>query len=198
MNFTAVRPPKTPAALAARELATEYHSEAMLNHTLRSWMWAEAIASVKEMRGVDHELLYVAALLHDLGTVPEFDNDTLSYEAVAGHVGKALTTGAGWPPERRERVAEVIIRHNWTSVDPTLDVEGHLLELATGLDITGAGIEVLPEDFLREVTEAYPRGTLADEFSACVADQARRKPDTAAGRLVCNGLAERMRRHPLE
>lgn len=198
MKLAEIHAPQTPAALAARELATEYHSKAMLNHTLRSWMWAEAIASVKGMSDVDHELLYVAALLHDLGTVPEFDNHTLSYEEAAGHVGKALTAGAGWAPERRERVAEVIIRHNWTSVDPALDVEGHLLEWATGLDITGAGIEILSEDFLREVTEAYPRGTLADEFSACVADQARRKPDTAAGRLVGNGLAERMRRHPLE
>ncbi len=177
---------------------TEYHSDAMLNHTMRSWLWAEGIASVRRISGVDHELLYVASLLHDLGTVAEFDNHTLSYEEAAGHISKVLTAGAGWASARRERVAEVIIRHNWTSVDPGLDLEGHLLELATGLDITGAGIDILPQTFLQEVTEKYPRGSLAEEFSTCVTDQARRKPDTAAQRLVSNGLAERMRRHPLE
>lgn len=198
MKLAEIHQPQTPAARAARELAAEYHSEAMLNHTMRSWLWAEGIAAERSLPGVDHELLYVAALLHDLGTVPEFDNHTLSYEEAAGHVGKALTAGAGWESARRERVAEVIIRHNWASVDPEFDLEGHLLELATGLDITGANIEALPQAFLNEVIETYPRGSLADEFSACVTDQARRKPATAAGRLVNNGLVERMRRHPLE
>lgn len=190
--------PDTAAARAAEALADAYQSPALTAHAVRSWYWAEGFAALDGIAAVDHELLYVAALLHDIGTVPEFDNVTLSYEHAGGHVAIALTTGAGWDAGRRQRVLDVIVRHNWPSVDRALDVEGHLLERATGLDISGAGSDVLPVEYLREVLAAHPRGAIAAEFGACVVDQADRKPDTAARRLVDGGVVEKLRRNPLE
>ena len=194
-DFTA---PETSAARGALELATEYQSTAITAHAIRSWLWAEAFAVVGQFDDIDHELLYVAAVLHDIGTVTEYDNHTLAYERAGGHVGVALTAGAGWAPDRRRRVLDVIERHNWPSVDPALDVEGHLLEIATGLDISGARADALPDDYMREVLRAHPRGALAQEFSACVIDQAQRKPTTAARRLVDGGLVRKLRDNPLE
>jgi hypothetical protein len=190
--------PDTAAARAALDLAGEYHSPALLHHVQRSWLWAEAFAAVEGRTGFDHELLYVSALLHDIGIVTAFDNHTLSYEDAGGHVGVALTAGAGWPRERRVRVHEVIVRHNWPSVDPAMDVEGYLLEIATALDISGARSDVLPEGFRREVLAAHPRLTLAQEFGTCVADQAERKPTTSARRLVDGGVARKLADNPLE
>lgn len=190
--------PDTDAARGALALTTEYQSPAMAAHALRSWWWAEAFAVVEGLTQVDHELLYVAAVLHDIGTATAYDNHTISYEHAGGHVGVALTAGAGWPASRRRRVLEVVVRHNWPSVDPDLDVEGHLLEVATGLDISGARPDALPAAFVREVLAAHPRDTLAAEFSACVLDQARRKPTTAARRLVDGGLVQKLEDNPLE
>ncbi|WP_036315882.1 HD domain-containing protein [Microbacterium sp. B24] len=198
MHLTDFRAPDTLAARGALELARQYQSPAITAHALRSWLWAEAFARIDGLGQVDHELLYVAAVLHDIGTVTAFDNHTISYEHAGGHVGVALTAGAGWPVERRERVLEVIVRHNWPRVDPAMDAEGYLLEVATGLDISGARPEALPEAFRREVLSVYPRGTLAAEFGACVIDQAARKPDTAARRLVDGGVIEKLADNPLE
>ncbi|HEY0237921.1 MAG TPA: HD domain-containing protein [Friedmanniella sp.] len=198
MRLQDISAPRTPAADAARELAASHHSPALLNHVVRSWLWAEAFALVEDRAGVDHELLYTSALLHDIGLVPAFDNVALSYEEAGGHVAVALTAGAGWAAERRQRALEVIVRHNWPSVDPALDVEGYLLEVATGLDISGSRPETLPPDFLREVLAVWPRLTLGAEFTAHVTDQAARKPTTAARRLVDGGLAARLADHPLE
>ncbi|MFD2339924.1 cyanamide hydratase [Clavibacter tessellarius] len=190
--------PDTAAARGALDLATSYQSAAITAHGIRSWLWAEAFAVVDGLAGVDHEILYVAAVLHDIGTVAEFDNHTVSYEHAGGHVGVALTAGAGWPAARRQRVLDAIVRHNWPSVDPELDVEGHLLEIATGLDISGARADVLPEGYLREVLAVHPRGDLAAEFGACVVDQAERKPTTAARRLVDGGVIAKLAANPLE
>lgn len=190
--------PDTQAARAARELAVAYHSPALLNHVVRSWLWAEAFAQREGRTGIDHELLYVSALLHDIGIVPEFDNVTLSYEDAGGHVAVALTAGAGWEAARRTRAHEVIVRHNWPSVDPTFDEEGYLLETATGLDISGARADDLPLELRRDVVAAYPRLDLAAEFGAGVADQAERKPDTHAHRLVLGGVRAKLAANPLE
>ena len=190
--------PASPVARAAYELAASCHSPALLNHVVRSWFWAEGFALVEDRRDADRELLWTAAVLHDLGLVPAYDNATLSYEEAGGHVAVALTAGAGWAAERRQRALDVIVRHNWPSVDPAFDLEGHLLEIATGLDISGARADVLPPEFVREVLAAHPRLTLAAEFTASVTDQASRKPTTAARRLVDGGLAAKLAHHPHE
>lgn len=164
----------------------------------RSWLWAEAFAAFEGRRGIDHELLFVAAVLHDLGLAPEFDNVALPYEEAAGHVAVALTSGAGWPAARSRRALDVIVRHNWPSVDPAVDEEGYLLEIATALDISGARPDALPAPFVREVLEAYPRLSLAQEFGDEVTEQARRKPHSAAQRLVSGGIREKLAGHPFE
>ncbi|MGN7800528.1 cyanamide hydratase [Leifsonia sp. 22587] len=197
MRISDFERPDTAAARAAVQIATTYHTPSLLNHVERSWLWAEGFAVLRGL-DADHELLFVSALLHDLGIVPEFDNATLAYEDAAGHVAIALTAGAGWEPERRVRAHEVIVRHNWPEVDPAMDAEGHLLEIATALDISGARADDLPLDFRREVLTAYPRLELAAEFGACVADQAERKPDTSARRLVDGGVQRKLRDNPLE
>ena len=198
MQLNEFTPPATPAARAARALAEQYHSESILNHVLRSWLWAEAFAVVEDRGDIDHELLYVSAMLHDIGIVPEFDNVNLSYEEAGGHVAVALTTGAGWDADRRRRALEVIIRHNWPSVDPAMDVEGYLLEIGTGLDISGARPDALPAAFIQEVLAEHPRLQLAREFGDGVVDQAARKPHTSAHRLVSGGVVDKLTNHPLE
>ena len=198
MRIADLSRPDTAASAAADELASAYHSPSLLNHGRRSWLWAEAFALIEGRREVDHELLYVAAVLHDVGLVPEFDNVNLAYEEAGGHVAVALTAGAGWSAERRQRVLDVIVRHNWPAVDPAMDVEGYLLEIATALDISGARADVLPQPFVREVLEVYPRLALAEEFGSGVTDQAQRKPHSAAHRLVTHGIREKLARHPLE
>lgn len=190
--------PDTAAARGALALAREYHSPSILNHVTRSWLWAEAFAAIEGFDAIDHELLYVAAMLHDIGLTVEFDNHTLAYEHAAGHVGVALTAGAGWDAVRRRRVLDVIIEHNWPVVDPAQDAEGYLLEIATALDIPGARPDALPAQFLHEVLAAHPRLELAHEFGTAVVDQAERKPSTSACRLVDGGVVRKLRDNPLE
>lgn len=198
MRLTDFTPPDTAAARGALALLDDFHTPAIANHVVRSWLWAEAFAIVEGRTDVDHELLYTAAILHDIGLVSAYDNHALGYEEAGGFVGEALTAGAGWSPDRRRRVNEVIVRHNWPEVDPDEDVEGYLLEIATGLDISGRRDEEIPLDFRREVLNAYPRLTLAEEFGTCVLDQSARKPRSAARRLVDGGLIRKLAENPLE
>jgi HD domain len=190
--------PLSPAVDAAREVATSFCSPSVVNHSIRSWYWAAGFAALEGRVGFDSELLAVSALLHDVGLSSEFDNYRSSYEHAGGHVAWAVTAGARWDESRRTRALEVIVRHNWPSVDPGQDVEGYLLEIATGLDISGSRPDALPVAFVREVLDAYPRLDLAREFGDAVVDQAARKPTTAARRLVDGGIVGKLARNPLE
>lgn len=172
--------PDSPAARAAREVAAAYCSPALFNHSVRAYFWS---ASYGQLSGLayDAELLYVASMLHDLGLVPEFDSHTVPFEEAGGHVAWVFAAGAGWPVERRVRASEVVVRHMWDVVDPALDPEGFLLELGTGLDISGRSPERWPGALRAEVVGRYPRLGLAAEFTRCFDDQAARKPGDSRG-----------------
>jgi hypothetical protein len=85
----------------------------------------------------------------------------------------------------------------WDDVDPALDPEGHLLERATSLDISGRRLDEWPAPLRAEVLAAWPRLDLAERFTACFADQAARKPDSAAAAAMRSGLVERIAANPL-
>jgi hypothetical protein len=189
--------PSTAAAAAALEVASAYHSPALLNHSLRAYLWAAADGMA---RGIDFdaELLYVAAMFHDIGLVPAFDSYTLAFEEAGGQVARVFAAGAGWPAERRERLPEVIIRHMWPQVDVSMDPEGHLLARSTSADITGRNLDDWADGFRAEVLERYPRLDLSKDFLACFQAQAGRKPDSSAAGAVRSGLSTRMAANPLD
>lgn len=191
MKYADIVVPETPATRAALEVATAYCSPALLNHSVRAYLWAAAYAATNDIV-FDAELLYVSSMLHDLGLVKEFDSHTVPFEEAGGHLAWVFCAAAGWPVERRVRASEVIVRHMWDEVDVEKDPEGHLLELSTGLDISGRGPEAFPEELRAEVLERYPRLGIAGEFVACFEDQARRKPTSLAGRFVHTGFAARV------
>ncbi|MEV7990923.1 HD domain-containing protein [Streptomyces sp. NPDC086077] len=189
--------PDTAASAAALELASAYHSPALLNHSVRAYVWAAARARAQGI-DVDSELLYVAAMFHDMGLVAEFDSHTVSFEVAGGHVARVFTAGAGWPAERRERLAEVIVRHMWPEVDVSMDPEGHVLCRATALEIVGRDADDFAPEFMAEVLGRYPRLGLAAEFLTCFQEQARRKTDSSAAGAVRSGLQTRMADNPLD
>nr|WP_206066921.1 HD domain-containing protein [Nonomuraea sp. FMUSA5-5] len=189
--------PDTPAARGALEVAAQYHTPSLLNHSIRAYLWAAAYAQTRNI-AFDAELLYVSAMLHDIGLAAEFDSHTVPYEEAGGHVAWAFCAGAGWSPERRTRACEVIIRHMWAEVPLEEDPEGHLLELSTGMDISGRRTDEIPARVREEVLERHPRLEIAKEFSVCIADQGARKPSSFAARFVRDGIVDRIIRNPLD
>ncbi|MFG1808124.1 HD domain-containing protein [Streptomyces sp. NPDC049040] len=197
MNLDDLVLPGTAAAAAALETASEYHSPALLNHSVRAYLWAAADGTARGI-AFDPELLYVAALLHDIGLVPVFDSHTVAFEEAGGHVARVFAAGAGWPPERRERLSEVIVRHMWPQVDVAMDPEGHLLARSTAAEIVGRDLDDWDADFRAEVLERHPRLDLAEDFLACFRAQAERKPESSAAAAVRSGLATRIAANPLD
>ncbi|MFD3524593.1 HD domain-containing protein [Streptomyces sp. NPDC058653] len=189
--------PDTAASAAAREVASAYLSPALFNHSLRSYVWAAARGTA---RGIpfDPELLYVAAMLHDLGLMTAFDSHTLAFEEAGGHVASVFAAGAGWTTQRRERLSDVIIRHMQLDVDESTDPEGHLLAQSTATDVVGANLDDFDSDFRRDVITRYPRLDFTADFLACFREQAARKPASSAAGALSAGLGTLMADNPLD
>jgi len=186
----------TTAGKAVWEVARRYYQDSLFNHCVRSYLFARDYASRNDL-DPDREVLFVAAMLHDLALTEVFDSATTPFEETGGHLAWVLAAASGWPVERRNRVADVIEHHMWDSVPAEMDVEGFLLELATSLDISGHHVEQWPAELTAEVVAANPRLDLADTFADCFDAQARRKPQSRAAQAAGNGIRTRLRSNPL-
>ena len=197
MRIADLLPAETPSTRSAREVVANFSSKALVKHCERAYVWSAALG---ELTGVayDREPLYVASMVHDLGLVPAFDNHLAPFEDAGGDVGWVFAAGAGWPFERRRRVKEIVVRHMWDEVDPSMDTEGHLLCEGTGLDISGRNSDFWPAPFRAEVLTRFPRLGLPAEFAAAFQDQARRKPGCAAAAAVAAGIVDRIRANVLD
>jgi len=185
-----LRTPDSRLAAEADELLRTSSPTFLTNHCVRSYAWSVALAEHDHVR-FDAELLYVAALLHDLGLVHRFDTGSC-FEEDSARAATALVAGAGWPSERREALAEAIRLHVAIAVALEDGPEAYLLWHATGLDVTGHRHGDVPHSFITEVVAEYPRLDFKRAFTALLADQAARKPGCWAAGAVTGGIRERI------
>jgi len=189
--------PPTLDAQRALDAAAAVSSPALLAHSRRSAALAIDLGR-REGLDVDRELLFVAAALHDVGLAAPFDSHLEPFERAGGEVARVFATGAGWSFERRQRLVDVIVRHMWPAVSAGLDVEGHLLERATSLDVSGVGADDWPDDLLAALVARVPREGFGTEFGALMSGQAHRKPGSEAARSIRGGMRARITANPLD
>ncbi|MFG2923602.1 HD domain-containing protein [Streptomyces sp. NPDC048305] len=192
-----VRVPEGRAAEAALLVCEEYADEALHHHSVRSYFFGAAWAQERGL-DFDRELFFVSALLHDLGLVPPFDSHTLPFEEAGGHLARVFTAGLGWPVERRDRAAELIVLHMRDDVAPEVDVESRLLQVGTSADVSGSGLDAFDPSFTEALVLAYSRRGFAKSFVSLFQDQAERKPGCAAAQLVAGEWVGRTVSSPLD
>ena len=113
----AVEPPASDLAAAAEELARRACAPWLLNHCLRTYLWA-AVMGARDSLRFDAELLYAASLLHDLGICPDFPTPAGECFALGGaeHAERHLLS-AGLTNKRRkarrDRVAAQILLQSY-------------------------------------------------------------------------------------
>jgi hypothetical protein len=196
LTFGAMRVPDSRVAHEAEELVREAAPDFLTNHSFRSYAWSVALADRDDVR-FDAELLYVAALLHDIGLVAQFDQGGC-FEDDGARAAAAFAGERGWTAERRDAVAEAIRLHMAAEVALEDGPEAYLLWHATGLDVRGHRYgEIAPEE-AAAVLAAYPRLDFKRGFAELFADQAERKPHCVVAELIRGGFADRIAAAPFE
>jgi HD superfamily phosphohydrolase YqeK len=99
--------PQTPAAAAALSVATRFYSPALLNHCIRSYLWAGMYGAAHQIT-FDDELLYVSAMLHDIALTDPFDSHRVPFEEAGGDLAWVFGVAAGWTADRAARATEII------------------------------------------------------------------------------------------
>jgi HD domain len=188
--------PDSALARRARELITDVAGRALVNHSVRTYAWAVELARHDRLQ-FDPEILYVAAMLHDIGLVPPYDLGGC-YEVDGGVAAERLATEAGEPEARARAIYDVIALHDDETLPPDSAPEVVLLWESAGTDVTGNRFADVRPTIIPGLLAAYPRLDFKREFSALLVDQASRKPTCPAAEMLATGILDEIAQAPFD
>lgn len=153
--------PDSVVAGEAEELCRESSSVMLVNHCLRTFAWASILGRRDRLRP-DPELLYVAAMLHDLALTDRFRDyaPMPCFGARAGIIAADWTRERGWDERRSATVADAISLHLNAKVPAAHGPEAQLLQAGAGLDVIGLRHGDIHPATIRAVLARYPREQL--------------------------------------
>ena len=182
VDVTKLTIPDSPAARRAEEHCREVSPPYLVNHCLRTYLWAQVLAHPAGL-GVDDELLYVASLLHDLGLTERYrvsESGAACFALRGAEGARKLIDGFEWPERRGHALAEAIALHLNLSVGIEYGAEALLLNAATALDVTGLRIWEVHPDSVRAVIDRHPRLAMKAEILPAWQREANTHPGTRA------------------
>jgi hypothetical protein len=191
-----MRVPDTPLARRARELIAEVAEPVLVNHSVRCYAWAVDLARHDGLE-FDPEILYVSAMLHDIGLIPAYDLGG-DYAVDGAIAAERLAAETGESASRARTIYAAIALHNDEAMPPDPAVEVVLLWDATGVDVTGERITDVRSAIIPELLAAYPRLDFKRAFAARFVDQVSRKPTSVAADMAARGILEEIARAPFD
>lgn len=188
--------PDLAVAQQARELITTVAPPFLVNHSVRAYAWGVELAR-HDRRHFDLEILYVSAILHDIGLLAEYDTGAC-FETDGAIAAERFALEHGAPPDRAQAIYDVIELHMADDLPPDPPSEVVLLWDSTGTDVTGYRYADVRRAIVPPVLAAYPRLDFKRDFGAMFADQAARKPTCTVARMVASGKLEAINRAPYD
>jgi len=188
--------PDSAFARRARELIDDVAPPFLVNHSIRSYAWAVGLAWHDKLQ-FDPEVLYVAAVFHDIGLVPIYDLGGC-FEVDGAIAAERFALGDGQAAPLARAIHDVIAMHMLEELPPDPAAEVILLWDSTGVDVTGYRFADVQPSLIPDVLAAYPRLMFKRDFAAAFADQALRKPSCRVAEMVNTGKLRAIEDAPFE
>ena len=179
--ISSVRIPDSKMAREAAELVRQHAGEMLFNHSVRVYVFG-AMKGIRQNLKFDSELLYVAALFHDLGLVDAYHTDTKRFEVDGADAAREFLRSHGIPEPKADLVWEAIALHTTPGIPQYLRPEIALTNAGVLVDVVGIGYDDYTPEQRDQVIAAFPRGDdFKNQFIEVQTRSALKKPQTTFG-----------------
>lgn len=190
--------PDSATCKAAEEHLSESLSGTLRLHSHRTYFWGMLLAHGEGLKP-DPELLYVSALLHDLGlseqALPKAKSCCFAVEGA--RLAGLFLQQQDWNDQRRHSVCAAISLHLNLEVPASRHgAEARLLSLGAHLDVTGRNLHLLSRRTANRVQQRFPRAGFAGDIARTV--RAGHHPASRAGFMGKLGFEKLILANPLD
>ncbi|MCD9109074.1 HD domain-containing protein [Bradyrhizobium japonicum] len=178
--ISGVKIPDSKLAREAAELVRSYEDEMLFNHSVRVYVFG-AMKGLRQKLRFDPELLYVAALFHDLGLVDHYHTATKRFEVDGADAARDFLRARGIAEPQADLVWEAIALHTTPGIPQYMRPEIALTNAGVLVDVVGVGYDDYTPEQRDQVITAFPRGDFKNEFLKVQTCSALKKPQTTFG-----------------
>ncbi|MEV6011766.1 HD domain-containing protein [Streptomyces sp. NPDC051976] len=188
VTIAGVRIPDSALAREATELVREAASPLLFHHSRRVFLWG-ALRGREQGLSFDPELLYVAAMFHDLGLTRRFRRTDQRFEIDGADEARRFLNSHGITGEPAERVWTGIALHTTPEIPLHMAPEVALVTRGVELDVLGIGYAAVPDEQRAAVVAAHPRPDFKNRILAAFTEGIEDRPATTFGNVKADVLA---------
>jgi hypothetical protein len=172
--------PGTAVAQAAIRLARSTESSPVFNHSVRSYLFGQALAMHEGMRpGAEYteEALFLGCVLHDLG-VGTAAAGKQRFEVEGADLAAALLTEHGCERALVDGVWEAIALHTSVGIAERRGALCYLVRVGVGIDF-GINADFIDDQTADAIHARYPRQSMASSLMDAIVAHTQRSPEAA-------------------
>jgi hypothetical protein len=156
-QISGVRIPDTKIAREATQLIRDTESDLLFHHSVRVYFWG-ALTGTRMGLTFDAELLYTAAMFHDIGLTARYENSQLRFEVDGANAAREFLQGHGISESDIETVWNAIALHTTPGIPQFMRAEIALVQAGAGMDVAGRGYDQFTDEQREAIIAAFPRG----------------------------------------
>jgi HD superfamily phosphodiesterase len=186
-----IRVPDSKLAREATDLLREHGTPLLFAHSLRVYLFG-AIRGRHRSLSVDHELLYLGAVFHDLGLTPKYRSQDHRFEIDSANTARAFLRAHGIAEATADVVWDAIALHTTPEIPYHKRPEIALVTAGVEADVLGDGLNEIPADAQESVLTAFPRIDFKTGIVQAFADGFAYKPATTFGTMNTDVLERKL------
>jgi hypothetical protein len=157
-----IKVPDSSIVRQAEELARSVSSDTLFNHVMRCYWFGELFAQ-QEGKKVDSELMFLSAVLHDLG-LTDHALGPHRFEIEGASAARTFLADRGVSDDRAQKVWDNIALHTW-DMNAFRGDTSRLMQLGLAYDVAGVPGAQLDSADVAEVVRLYPRVNFKRAFN---------------------------------
>jgi HD domain-containing protein len=188
LSAAGVLVPDTGLAREATQLVRDTTSDLVYDHSRRVYFFG-ALQGRNRGLSFDPELLYVAAMFHDLGLGESFHHSGRRFEVDSADEARRFLQARSVPEDSVRRVWTAIALHTTPGVPEFMEPEVALVTAGVETDVLGIGYHDISEADRSAVVALHPRPDFKRRILAAFTEGVRPKPETTFGNVKADVLA---------
>ncbi|MFJ1961803.1 HD domain-containing protein [Streptomyces massasporeus] len=179
--------PDTKVAREATALVRDTAGELIYHHSRRVYFFGSLQGRNRNL-SFDPELLYVAAMFHDLGLGERFRTSGRRFEVDSADEARRFLQSHGVPDDSVRRVWTAIALHTTPGIPEFMEPEVALVTAGVEYDVLGIGYADISAAEREEIVALHPRPDFKMRILGAFADGIRHKPETTFGNVKADVL----------
>ena len=191
ISASGVTVPDTRLTREATEVVRDTESSLLFNHSTRVYYFG-SLAGKKLGLKFDPELLYIAAMFHDMGLTPQHSSKSDRFEVDGANAARAFLRQHNIAQQDIDTVWTAIALHTTPGIPQYMHPVVALLTNGVEMDVLGIAYSEFSDADREAIVAAYPRTEqFKEDIIQAFYDGIRHKPETTFGNVKADVLADK-------